>query len=138
MAGFAGYPRSGVIPVAMPSRRIPDFLSIAAAGILPSRRIPDFLSINEGRDKARRDGFKAALLLPFPPARGRRAKAGNRHGKPQLATNPGIRLQSQTEGVTLAPLIDNKEPLVYAEVTCGAGMCRPESNHLAMTPVIRF
>ena len=29
----------------LPSRRIPDFLSIAASGILPSRRIPDFLSI---------------------------------------------------------------------------------------------
>ena len=43
------------IPVGVPSRRIPDILSIAATGLLPSRRIPDILSINEGRDKSRRD-----------------------------------------------------------------------------------
>ena len=39
----------------LPSRRIPDFLSIAATSLLPSRRIQDVLSINEGRDKSWKD-----------------------------------------------------------------------------------
>ena len=46
----------------LPSRRIQDFLSIAATGLLPSRRIPDFLSINEGRDKSRADLFRVSLI----------------------------------------------------------------------------
>ena len=36
-------------PVGVPSRRIQDILSIAAAGILPSRRIQDILSITSCR-----------------------------------------------------------------------------------------
>ena len=62
---------AGVRPVGVPARRIPDFLSIAATGVLPSRRIPDFLSINDG------GGFRPAPgqrdALPLSPVPGRRA-----------------------------------------------------------------
>ena len=43
--GLFPTPSTTCIHAGVPSRRIPDILSIAAAGLLPSRRIQDFLSI---------------------------------------------------------------------------------------------